>query len=156
MKSPKHYSRRHAFQFLYQRDLKSRDVASASRSPTDILRELTTYFDHFEVPETLREFTARLVSGVLLELPAIDKTLSATAKNWSLARMPTVDRNILRLATWEILHLPETPRAVVINEAVDLAKHFGEKDSPGFVNGVLDKLGDKLGDPSGNPSAPKS
>lgn len=85
------------------------------------------------------EFALRLILGVRQNREVIDERLGEIAKNWSLKRMAAADRNLLRLASYEVLHC-ETPRAVAINEAVELAKRFGSAQSSGFVNGILDKI----------------
>ncbi|MDA7978998.1 MAG: transcription antitermination factor NusB [Pirellulales bacterium] len=87
----------------------------------------------------LIEFGRSLVSGVRRNRPELDSLLSATADNWSLARMAATDRNILRLGAFEIL-FGDTPDRVAINEAVELAKRFGSAHSAQFVNGILDRL----------------
>jgi N utilization substance protein B len=71
---------------------------------------------------------------------AIDRHIADAAENWRVPRMAVVDRNVLRLAAFELLFMPETPAAVVIDEAVELSRRFGSADSPAFVNGVLDRL----------------
>jgi N utilization substance protein B len=81
-----------------------------------------------------------LVDGVAAHQADIDARLTEAAENWRLARMAAVDRNVLRLGAFELLQRPETPPAVVINEAVELARRYGAKDSPAFVNGVLDRV----------------
>jgi N utilization substance protein B len=81
-----------------------------------------------------------LLDGVTVEQAAIDARLTEAAENWRLARMAAVDRNVLRLGAFELLFRTETPAAVVINEAVELARRYGTKDSPAFVNGVLDRI----------------
>lgn len=88
----------------------------------------------------LRQFCLTLYDGVLGRREAIDQMLAAAAENWRVARMPVVDRNVLRLGAFELLHLPETPAAVVFDEAIELARRYGSADSPAFVNGVLDRL----------------
>ncbi|MCG3125431.1 MAG: Transcription antitermination protein NusB [Phycisphaerae bacterium] len=88
-------------------------------------------------PELL-DFAGRLASGAWRERVQIDRRLASCAQNWDVERMTLVDRNILRLAVYELLQLPETPFQVVINEAVELARAFGDASSPSFVNGVLD------------------
>jgi transcription antitermination protein NusB len=86
-------------------------------------------------------FAMALYDGVLGKLEAIDDLLKTSADNWKLHRMTAVDRNVLRLCTYEMLHMPDaTPAAVALDEAIELAKRFGTKDSPAFVNGVLDKI----------------
>lgn len=85
---------------------------------------------------------------------AIDKHLAATSENWALARMPIVDRSILRLATYEMMYVDDVPTSVTINEAVELAKDFGgEDESPRFVNGVLGRIAKILDEEK---AAPKS
>ncbi len=88
----------------------------------------------------LTEFGLELFDGVVDHRMEIDEQLAAAAENWRLSRMAIVDRNILRLAAFELMNLPANPPAVVINEAIELAKRFGSKDSPAFVNGILDRL----------------
>lgn len=86
----------------------------------------------------MRDFTRRLVSGTLANRDALDTIISKQADNWRLSRMPIVDRNILRLALFELLHEPETPRPVVIDEALEIAKRFSTPRSSQFINGILD------------------
>lgn len=86
------------------------------------------------------EMTTLLVSGVEQHMAAIDAAIAAHAKGWTLQRMPTIDRNVLRIAAFELLGRPEVPVAVVLDEAVELAKRFSTDDSGRFVNGVLSAL----------------
>jgi N utilization substance protein B len=88
----------------------------------------------------LTAFCLRLYDGVLAHLADIDHRLAESAENWRLPRMAAVDRNVLRLGAYEVLHTPETPPEVVINEAIELARRYGSAESPAFVNGVLDRL----------------
>jgi len=83
------------------------------------------------------ELTRRLVVGVQEHGQQIDDMISAHSKGWTLRRMPTIDRNVLRIGTFELIGLPDVPVAVVIDEAVELAKRFSTDDSGRFVNGVL-------------------
>ena len=92
---------------------------------------------NFEMPEAARAFAKELVCGVAGAGEVIDEHLRAAARNWRLERMAVVDRNILRLATYELLET-STPVAVVLDEAVQMAKRYGDDPSPSFVNGVLD------------------
>jgi N utilization substance protein B len=75
----------------------------------------------------------------------VDAELVKASANWRLERMTRVDRNILRLGAWELLHRPDVPRAVVLDEAVELAKSYGTDDSSAFVNGVLNRVAENLG-----------
>ena len=84
------------------------------------------------------DFFANIVRGTLLNVEKIDGLIGALAKNWTIERMSRVDRNLLRLSIYEILFIPETPKNVVINEAIEIAKKFGNDESPAFINGILD------------------
>ena len=98
--------------------------------------------------ETTREFTMGLVSGVLSHLSEIDEMIKQCSTNWRIDRMATVDRNILRVAAFELQHMNDTPLKVVLNEAIELGKRYGSEDSGSFVNGVLDKVGATLRPPA--------
>ncbi|MDY0189674.1 MAG: transcription antitermination factor NusB [Desulfuromonas sp.] len=86
------------------------------------------------------EFTEQLVLGVYENLEDIDKLLLDISKNWALDRMPRLDLSLMRLACYELVWTPQTPSGVVINEAIEIAKRYGTKDTPAFLNGVLDKV----------------
>lgn len=86
------------------------------------------------------EFARELVFGVEASQGEIDRVIAETSEHWAVSRMPLVDRNILRIATYELLSLPGVPPSVAINEAVELAKVYGGEDSSKFVNGVLGKI----------------
>jgi N utilization substance protein B len=92
-----------------------------------------------------RAFTEELVLGVRSNLAEIDKLLAGLATNWNIRRMGVVDRNVLRLSIFEMLHRPDIPPAVSINEAIDLAKYFSSEESGRFVNGILDKAKVEIG-----------
>ncbi len=95
--------------------------------------------DNFVVPKGALEFARELVAGVVSRLPELDALVSLHARNWRVSRMAVVDRNVLRLGAHELCD-SQTPVAVVIDEAVDLARRFGSDRSPAFVNGVLDAI----------------
>lgn len=97
---------------------------------------------------TLLDFARALALGTWKQRKTLDEKLAQTAAHWSLARMTPVDRNILRIGLHELLEHPETPPQVVINEAIELARRFGDADSPGFVNGVLDAVRRACGIPA--------
>lgn len=123
------HAREVAFQVIYQDDL------NPHNSPT-----VTDAFINERISvEGLIEFARSLVAGTRRNRPAIDAALNETADNWTLDRMAATDRNILRLAAYELLHT-DTPRAVAIDEAIELAKRFGSAQSAQFVNGILDRL----------------
>ena len=91
------------------------------------------------------EFATRLAQGVERRLDEVDALIEAASVNWRLVRMPVVDRNILRLASFELLACHDIPPSVSINEAVELAKRYGDKDSRAFVNGILDRIASDTG-----------
>ncbi|MBI2898083.1 MAG: transcription antitermination factor NusB [Deltaproteobacteria bacterium] len=86
------------------------------------------------------DFTSILVRGVASKLAEIDEVIKSASQNWRIERMARVDRNILRLATYELYHVPDVPRRVSLNEAIELGKRYGAEDSPAFVNGILDRI----------------
>jgi transcription antitermination protein NusB len=92
-----------------------------------------------------REYADAVVVGVSAELDDLDRRIRAASQNWRLERMTRVDRNVLRIGTWELLKQHEIPRAVILDEAVELAKRFGTEESGAFVNGVLDRIADDCG-----------
>ncbi|MBA4067395.1 MAG: transcription antitermination factor NusB [Isosphaera sp.] len=122
-----------ALQLLFQHD----------QNPTPVPRPAVERFARERLlgDADMVAYCLALYDGTLARQPDIDPTLAATATNWRLSRMHPADRNVLRLAAYELLHDPAgPPLEVVINEAVELARRFGSKDSAGFVNGVLDRV----------------
>ena len=93
-----------------------------------------------ELEPQVRAFADTLVLGVSKNKELIDKVITEHATNWELKRMAVIDRNILRFATHELLFMDDIPPKVAINEAIDIAKKYGDKDSGKFVNGILDKI----------------
>ena len=85
-------------------------------------------------------FYEKIVTGTAEHLEEIDATLEQHLEKWSLARLPKIERTVLRLAVYELLYMPETPKRVVLNEAIELCKTFGDEGSSKFVNGVLSKF----------------
>lgn len=104
----------------------------------------TFWSERADAKPKARAFVEELVRGVHDHRAQIDELIQKTAQNWQLARMAGVDRNILRLATFEMLCKPEIPPAVSINEAVEIAKGMGDVGSPRFVNGILDRVRKEL------------
>ncbi len=92
------------------------------------------------VAPAVRAFTETLVGGVLDKRPLLDRQIADAAQNWSLSRMAPVDLTLLRIAAYELLFLPDIPVAVTLNEAIEIAKRYGTKESPVFINGILDKI----------------
>lgn len=122
-----------ALQLLFQRD----------QNPTPVPRAAVERFarDRLLGDAMMTTYCLALYDGTLAHQPEIDPKLTATATNWRLSRMHPADRNVLRMATYELLFDPAPqPLEVVIHEAIELARRFGSADSPGFVNGVLDRV----------------
>lgn len=108
-------------------------------------RVITTYWRETPGDPEGRPYADAAVRGVLGDLAGVDEVIRKASTNWRLERMARVDRNVLRLGAWELLKNPEVPRAVILDEAVELAKRFGSEDSGAFVNGVLDRIAEDLG-----------
>jgi N utilization substance protein B len=135
-----------ALRALYQMDLADQSASDA----LDALWASQAATDSDElmgrIPEPdERAYASRLVLGVEKKRPDIDALIEEASTNWRLPRMPVVDRNILRLAGYELLACRDVPASVSINEAVELAKTYGEKDSRAFVNGILDRIAAETG-----------
>lgn len=92
-----------------------------------------------------RAYADELVRGVAASLERTDALIESASQNWRIERMSRVDRNVLRIGAWELSQRPEVPRAVILDEAVETAKRFGNEDSGAFVNGVLDRIADDCG-----------
>ncbi|MFC5803821.1 transcription antitermination factor NusB [Streptomyces formicae] len=128
-------ARKRAFQILFEADQRG---ASVQEVLADWIRHSRS--DDRQPP--VSEYTMELVEGYAGHADRIDELISTYAVGWTLDRMPVVDRNILRLGAYELVWVDETPDAVVIDEAVQLAKEFSTDDSPSFVNGLLARLKD--------------
>lgn len=126
-------AREFALQILYQIDI-------AKDKLEDILDNFWNYQEEKEGDPAVKDFALEIIKGVIENLKAIDEKISRYATNWQLKRMAVVERNILRLASFELLFRSDIPAKVSINEAVDLAKRFSGEEAGKFVNGVLDKI----------------
>ena len=124
-------AREYALQILYQLDIRKEKPSAA------IFKKF--WIEH-ELDDELKSFAEELVKGTHKRLPEINDHIHKCAKNWSLDRMATVDRNVLRLAVYEILYRMDIPTSVTINEAIEIAKKFGTDESGSFVNGILDSV----------------
>jgi len=120
-----------ALQALYQLDLSGGDAR-------DAVRGVLSHFE--EADEATERFADELVRGVQSEKPQIDALIQTSSAHWKLDRMARVDRNILRIAVYEILRRADVPVRVTLNEAIELGKKFGSEESSAFVNGVLDRI----------------
>jgi N utilization substance protein B len=135
----RHRGREVALQVLYAIDVERAPAGEGQPYETIFAR----IHENFEVPTAVADFARELVSGVIARVVELDEIIGLHARNWRVARMAIVDRNVLRLAVYE-LRDTQTPLAVVIDEAVDLARRFGADSSPSFVNGVLDAVAREL------------
>ena len=106
----------------------------------DANQGLETFYDHFQPAEKAIPFSRALVAGVKRSQRLIDTTIERFSSNWKIHRMPHVDRNILRIAVFEMMYCEDIPLKVSINEAIDIAKKFGAEESGPFINGILDSL----------------
>ncbi len=132
MSSGRHQAREAALRALYLWEVGRTDPAEA----------LDTFFAEHEpdAPDGVRAFAAELVLGTAAEAAALDVLIARHSEHWRVERLAVIDRMILRMAAWELQHQAETPPAVVLNEALELARTFSADDSVRFVNGVLDGI----------------
>ena len=119
-----------AFQMLYQWDI--------TREPMDRVAGL--FWQVRTATPEAKTMAERLARGGQADVASLDEVITAASTNWRFERIAAVDRNILRIAAYELMKEPQTPSSVIIDEAVEMAKRFGEADSPPFVNGVLDAV----------------
>jgi N utilization substance protein B len=127
-------ARESALQMLYQLDMSGQDLRDVL-STSGIMGALD--------PE-VRQFAKMLVEGVMRDLKEIDALISAHSTNWKISRMAAVDKNILRMAVYELKNFSDIPMKVTINEAVEIAKRYGSSESGAFVNGVLDNIAQEI------------
>jgi transcription antitermination protein NusB len=106
--------------------------------------DLAALFATFPADPRVLCFAAALIEGVRRDLQSLDERIAEALQHWSVGRLSRVDHNILRLALWELLNLADIPARVTIDEAIELAKTYGDQDSGRFVNGVLDELAGRL------------
>ncbi len=128
-----------AIQFLYQLD---------AYRPANTEEALAAFWKQNEEPKNVRDFADNLLRGALEKMPEVDAKIRTLADNWDFERLAVVDRNILRLAVYEMLFCPEIPPVVSINEAIEIAKKFSTAESGKFVNGLLDRVKKELLRPS--------
>ena len=124
------HSREIALQAIYQLEVRGNEV----------IDEIDTFCREQSKEAEISDFAIILAKGCIREMNEIDQKITSISENWDLHRMPVVDRNILRLACYELFYMSEIPPKVSINEAIDLAKKYSTEKSGLFVNGVLDKI----------------
>ena len=127
-----------ALQLLY--DLEFGGINGDTDTSLAINDYWTAFPDLGAASDDIHEFAEMLVHGVRNQVAEIDQVIQAASTNWKLERMALVDRNILRLATFELKHLDDIPPKVSLNEAIEIAKRYGSEDSGSFINGILDKI----------------
>jgi len=125
----RHQARERASQILFQYDIHGKQGLW-----------LDEFWKQYPLEEPTKAFAQRLVDGVLTHRKELDVLIGSCATNWRVDRMPIVDRNILRAGCFELLYLPDVPAKVTMNEAIELAKSFGDDEASKFVNGVLNKV----------------
>jgi N utilization substance protein B len=125
----RHQAREHALQLLFQYDIHGKP---------DVW--LDEFWKGVKTTDEVKAFTLQIVQGVLEHKPELDLLIGKHATNWKVSRMPIVDRNILRAGLYELLWMAEIPAKVTMNEAIELAKSFGDDEASKFVNGILDKI----------------
>jgi N utilization substance protein B len=133
-------AREAALQVLYQID-------TAGIAADGVEQAISSFFELYDDGDDrdARAFAELLVRGCAAQLDVIDAKIRDVSKHWRIERMARVDRNVMRLAVHELMALPDVPRRVTLNEAVELAKRFGDENSASFVNGVLDRIASELG-----------
>ena len=119
-----------ALQFLYQVDLRGASTLS----------ERDTFLRTEEKDKEARNFAEARIEGVLGCQAELDRTIQEVAQNWDISRMAVIDRNVLRIATFELLYCKDIPPKVAINEAIEIGKRFSTSNSGAFINGILDKI----------------
>ena len=122
-------AREYALQLLFQQDSSQQKI---------FFDESVTL--NLSAPKPVKDFVDRLLQGVTRHLSEIDFLIRKHAEHWSLERMALVDRNILRVAVFELLYLDDVPAKVTLNEAIEVAKRYGDESSGSFINGILDKI----------------
>lgn len=133
-------ARERAVQALYQLDTQASLTRAAA---TEALPAFWQSLDPQE-PE-VEALATPLIEGVLGHLAELDRAVEDASLHWRMARMAKVDRNVLRLGVFELLHRAEVPPKVAINEAIDIARIYGSEESGAFINGILDKIAQRLG-----------
>lgn len=123
-------SRELALQMLFQHDVSGNEPEAV----------VLTFDDLQSVKPPVRDFAIRIFEGTVRHLEEIDRMITEQADNWRLSRMAVVDRNIIRMSIYEFLHESDTPKLVIIDEAIEIAKKFGTEKSGPFINGILDGI----------------
>ncbi|MFC7450282.1 transcription antitermination factor NusB [Rhodococcus daqingensis] len=129
----RHKARKRAVDFLFEAE--ARDV-----DPVDLATERAELAGKDDAVAPVNPYTVTLVTGVAENLDRLDQVIADHLQDWTLERLPAVDRAVLRIAVWELFHATDVPPVVAVDEAVELAKELSTDDSPGFINGVLGQV----------------
>lgn len=144
------YGRDLALKVIFELDVAGGDPSEAFELAVELLRADPEEGDSLVLSDEAVSFAREILVGTIERLPEIDEKLRSYAREWSLERMANVDRNILRLALYEMIHREDVPLSVSINEAVEMAKVYSTPDSGRFINGILGKIASALsGDATG-------
>lgn len=130
-------SREAALQFLYQEDF---TIGTDQQFGYDLVERFDLFCALFQVNKKARAYALVLLQGISENIERIDRLIADAASNWRIERIASTDRNLLRIAIFEMLQIADVPPQVAINEAVEIAKRFAGEDSPKFINGVLDAV----------------
>lgn len=144
---PRRLGREFAMQFLFQFDM-NEDFDGKNLEYFWTQLDESGVYPQNRLFRKSKEFAEKLIKGAIEKKSEIDGTIAKFATKWKIDRMAVVDRNILRIATYEMLNCPEIPPVVSINEAVEIAKSFGGDESSSFVNGILNAIKDTLNRPA--------
>lgn len=144
-------AREAALQFLYQDDFLDQAI---STNAADLEQRFSAFSLLYQVNKKARPYAQTLLAGIFEKLEEIDRAIGSHATNWRLERIAPTDRNLLRVAIFELMFREDVPAQVAINEAVEIAKRFGSEDSPAFINGVLDAVQHTLADPKSDKPEP--
>ena len=128
-------SRELALQFFFGHDFQGRSCEQG-----DLQQELELFTTHFDTGKKSLAYAEEIIRGVCGHWDELDELLARHAHNWRMERMAAVDRNVLRIAAWEMLYNEEVPPQVAINEALEIAKRYSNADAVAFINGILDSL----------------
>jgi len=131
---PRRKAREYALQMLFQWDI-TRDTVDQIAA---------NFFENYDEPPAVVDFARLLTTRTVEHVEEIDPIIQRHAEHWRVDRMAIVDRNLLRLATQEFIYDKETPKTVVINEAIEIARRFSSQESPQFINGILDSIKKEL------------
>ncbi len=137
--SQRRQAREFALKMLFQIDLGKLDPQAV----------VAYFLENQDAAEEVKAYAKTITKGVLEEQAFFDALISKKAHHWKLERIATIERNILRMAAYELLRCPEVPKSVVINEAIEIAKKYSQDDAGAFVNGILDQLQQEMGHPAG-------